>query len=95
MRLMVAAFFTPKIRSGREVPNTSSDRAMVFDLVAVYPTQGAVQHVLQGWNFTRKAVESTTERGGRIIKVGLGATGEIIGEGGKKLLSKVGRRDRL
>ncbi|VVC00269.1 Major Facilitator Superfamily protein [uncultured archaeon] len=95
MRIVVALAFTPKLTSGREVLNTSQERAMVFDLVAVYPTQGAVSHVLTGWNFTRKAVSSTTERGGRIMKEGLGATGELLVEGGRKLMSKVSRRKHL
>lgn len=95
MRLAVAVIFTPKLAGGREVKNTTQDRAMIFDMVAVYPTQGAVSHVLGGFNFTRKAVAATTNRGGRILKTGLGATGELLAEGGRKLMSKVSRRKRL
>jgi len=95
MRLAVAIIFTPKLASGREMQNTSQERAMIFDLVAVYPMQGAVSHALGGWNFTRKVVGTTTSQGERMLKTGLGATGELLAEGSRKLMSKVSRRKRL
>lgn len=95
MRLAISLFFAPKLSSGREVENTMGERAMVFNLMAVYPTQGAVHHVLDGWNFTRKAVASTGSQGGRIIKAGLLATGELVQQGGRKIMSKVSRRKKL
>jgi len=95
MRLAVAIIFTPKLAGGRDVMNTTQDRAMIFDMVAVYPTQGAISHVLGGWNFTRKAVTTSTLQGGRIMKEGLGATGELLVEGGRKFMSRISRRKRL
>lgn len=95
MRLAVAIIFTPKLAGGREVQNTSSERGMIFDMVAVYPTQGAVQHALGGWNFTRKVVKGTARHGENMLRVGLGATGELLAEGSRKLMSKVSRRRRL
>ena len=95
MRLGTALLFTPKLAGGREVQNTTSERGMIFDMVAVYPTQGAVQHVLGGWNFTRKVMGTTTSQGERMLKYGLGATGELLAEGSRKLMSKVSRRKKL
>lgn len=95
MRLGTALLFTPKLAGGREVQNTTSERGMIFDMVAVYPTQGAVQHVLGGWNFTRKVMGTTTSQGERMLKYGLGATGELLAEGSRKIMSRVSRRKKL
>ena len=95
MRLVVAIAFTPKLAGGREVMNTSQERAMIFDIVAVYPMQGAVSNVLGGWNFTRKAVGNTASQSRVMLKEGLGATGELLKEGGRKFMSKVSRRKHL
>ncbi len=95
MRLAVVVIFAPKLSSSREVENTTGQRGMVLKLVAIYPTQGAVQHVVDGWNFTRKAVEGETLRGGLALASGLGATNDIIKEGSRKLASRIGRKNRL
>ncbi len=95
MRLAISLFFAPKLSGGREVENKMSERAMVFNLMAVYPTQGAVHHVLGGWNFTRKIVATTGSQSRRIIKAGFLATGELVEEEGRKIMSKVGRKKRL
>jgi len=94
-RLLVVLFFAPRLHSGDEIHNKSEERAVIFNLVAVYPTQGAVQQVFNGWDFTRKIVETGGVRGGIAIKSGLGATGDLVKDGGRKLLSAVSRRKRL
>ena len=95
MRLAVALAFTPHLASSKEIANTTADRAMIFRLVAVYPTQGAVAHVMDGWDFTRKIVGRSTETSGIMFHDGIEATGEIVKEGGRKLMSKISRKGRL
>ncbi|MFA6214164.1 MAG: MFS transporter [Candidatus Micrarchaeia archaeon] len=95
MRLAVALIFAPHIARGRDVLNRHEDRAMVFKIVAVYPTQGAVAQVMNGWDFTRKIVTRSTESSGEMLKEGIEATGEIVKEGGRKLMGKLSRRGRL
>jgi MFS family permease len=96
MRLAVALFFTPHLASGKgEIENTSADRAMVFRLVAVYPTQGAVMQVMNGWDFTRKIVASSSEASGIMIKEGIEATRELVKAGSRELASRLSRRRRL
>ncbi len=96
LRFVSTLAFVPKLSSGKgEIPGISEERTMVFNLVAVYPTQGAMNNVLNGLDMTRKIVTSGTLRGGLMIKTGLGATGELLVEGGRKIMSKVSRRRRL
>ena len=95
MRLAVAFAFTPHLLTSREIANRTADRAMIFKLVAVYPTQGAVAHVMDGWDFTRKIVREGTESSGDMFREGIGATGEIVRAGGRRLMSKIGRKGRL
>ncbi|MFA6907196.1 MAG: MFS transporter [Candidatus Micrarchaeia archaeon] len=95
MRLAVALAFTPHLASSKEIANTTADRAMIFKLVAVYPTQGAVAHVMDGWDFTRKIVSRGTEGSGEMLREGFAATGEIVKDGGRKLMSKISRKGRL
>jgi hypothetical protein len=95
MRFASTLFFAPKLSHGGEIPGISNERTMVFNLVAVYPTQGAMSNVLNGLDLTKKIVKTGTLRGGWMIKTGLGATGELLVEGGRKLMSKVSRRKRL
>ena len=95
MRLAVALAFTPHLATSKEIANTTADRAMIFRLVAVYPTQGAVAHVMDGWDFTRKIVGRSTESSGEMLKEGLEATSDIVRAGGRKLASKFGHKGRL
>lgn len=95
LRLAAALIFAPKLTAAKDIENTTSQRAMIFNLVAIYPTQGAVQNVVNGWDFTKKIVKSSTMKGGLILKTGLGATGEIIKEEGRKLVKKVTDKKRL
>ena len=95
MRIFVALLFAPKLATSKDVVNTSSDRAMIVKLVAIYPTQGAVQHVMDGWDFTRKIVRSGSEKGEIALHAGLDGTGRIIREGGRKVMSKISRRGKL
>ncbi|MCX8175336.1 MAG: MFS transporter [Candidatus Micrarchaeota archaeon] len=96
MRLTVVLLFTPRLAEGGHEPqNTSQERAVIFDIVAVYPTQGAVHHALDGWNFTRKAVESTVRHGSRIIKTGISTTGEMLKNGSRKIISHLPKRRGL
>ena len=95
MRLVVAFAFAPRLVTSKAIANTTADRAMVFKLVAVYPTQGAVHQVMNGWDFTRKIVREGTESSEEMLKEGLEATGDIVRAGGRKLMSKIGRRKSL
>jgi len=95
MRLAVVLLFAQKLSGGHDVMNRSNERAMIFNLVAVYPSQGAVQQVLNGYDFTRNIVETGTARSSLILKTGLGATGEIIKESGRKIMSSVTRKKHL
>lgn len=95
MRLAVAFAFAPRLLSSRAIANTTADRAMVFKLVAVYPTQGAVHQVANGWDFTRKIVREGTQTSGEMMREGFEATGEIVKEGGRRIMSKIGRKGRL
>ena len=95
LRLATAIIFAPKLSTAKEIENTASQRAMIFNLVAVYPTQGAVHHVVNGWDFTRKIVATSTVRGGIMLKTGLGATGDLLREGGRKLVTKVTKKKTL
>ncbi|MFA6328880.1 MAG: MFS transporter [Candidatus Micrarchaeia archaeon] len=95
MRMVVAIAFAPKLATSREIANTTADRAMVFKLVAVYPTQGAVAQVANGWDFTRKIVGRSTESSGNMLHEGLAATLELAKEGARRLMSKISRKGRL
>jgi hypothetical protein len=95
MRLAVAFAFAPRLASSKAIANTTADRAMVFKLVAVYPTQGAVNQVMNGWNFTQKVVRRGTESSGDMLREGLVATKEMVSTGGRRLMSKIGKRRRL
>jgi len=95
MRLAVAVAFAPRLATSREIANSTADRAMVFKLVAVYPTQGAVAQVMNGWDFTRKIVGTSTGASGEMFKEGLEATGDMVKEGGRRIMSKIGRKGRL
>lgn len=95
MRLATALVFSPRIAQGRDVLNRHEDRAMVFRLVAVHPTQGAVQQVMNGWDFTRRIVHEGTETSGHMLREGLEATGDMVRSGSRHLMSKIGRRKSL
>ena len=95
LRFAVVLAFAPKLSSSREPENKSGQRAMVFNLIAVYPTQGAVQQVVNGWNFTRKAVAGGTSHGGIALKSGIGATERTISDEGRKLASRMAKRKGL
>ena len=95
MRMAVAVAFAPRLATSREIANTTADRTMVFKLVAVYPTQGAVHQVANGWDFTRKIVRDGTQTSGEMMREGLEATGDIVKEGGRRIMSKIGRKGRL
>jgi len=94
LRLGSAIIFAPKLAITREIENTSGQRAMIFNLVAVYPTQGAVHNVVNGWDFTKKIVERGTLHTRRMLKSGLGTTGDLLREGEMKL-TKVMKKKRL
>lgn len=95
LRLAAALIFAPKLSTTKDIENTTGQRAMIFNLVAVYPTQGAVHNVVNGWDFTKKIMESSTLRGGLMLKTGLGATGELLRDGGRKLVSRVTKKKKL
>jgi MFS family permease len=95
MRIITIFAFSGRLSRGREIENTSQDRDMIFRIVAVYPTQGAVQHVMNGWNFTRKVVKTGTVSSGIMFKEGIEATGEIVKEGGRKIMHRISGRKRL
>ena len=95
MRLIVAFAFTPHLLTSREIANRTADRAMIFKLVAVYPTQGAVAHVMDGWDFTRKIVGESTGSSGDMLREGFGATFEIARAAWRKIMSKISRKGRL
>jgi len=95
MRLVVALAFTPHLVTSREIANTTADRAIIFKLVAVYPTQGAVAQVMDGWDFTRKIVGRSTGSSGEMLREGLEATGDLVRAGERKLMSKISRKGRL
>ncbi|MCX8195163.1 MAG: MFS transporter [Candidatus Micrarchaeota archaeon] len=95
MRLATALIFTKKLASTSEIENTTGQRAMIFNLVAVYPMRGAVHEVLNGWNFTRKAVENHALLGKVLIKEGIKTTGELLESGKRKIAGRIGRKKRL
>lgn len=94
-RFVVALVFTPKLLTKTEIYNTSDERAMIFRLVAVYPTQGAVHQVMNGWDFTRKIIASGKEKGEIALASGIETTGEIVKRGGRKIASTFSRKKRL
>ena len=94
-RFVVALIFMPKILSKQEMFNRSQDRAMIFRIVAVHPTQGAIHQVMNGWDFTRKIIASGAEKGEIALASGIEATEEIVKTGGRKLASTLSRRKRL
>ncbi|MEM4348186.1 MAG: MFS transporter [Candidatus Anstonellaceae archaeon] len=67
MRLLTVLIFGLKLSSSKEIQNKSDERTMILKLVAVYPTQGAIQQVLNGWNFTRKIVRSKSLAGKKYL----------------------------
>ena len=95
MRLATVLVFSPKIAQGRDVLNRHEDRAMMFRIVAVHPTQGAVAQVVHGWDFTRKIVRDGTQTSHEMLREGLEATGDIVRSGSRRLMSKIGRKGRL
>jgi len=95
LRLAAVLAFAPRLTTSKEIANKSDERAMIFNLVAVYPMLGAVHHVVNGWNFTRNIVENSTLRGKLMLKTGLGATGEVLAESSHKLMGKMAKKKRL
>jgi MFS family permease len=96
VRFATVVLFAPKLSAaGRGVENTSGQRAMILNLVAVYPTQGAVQQALGGWDFTRKIVERCTAHGRMAIRSGLDATGELLKGKQRKISHSVSKKRRL
>jgi MFS family permease len=77
-RLITFVIFSPKLSSAHEIMNTTSDRAMILQIVAVAPAQGAIQQVMHGWNFTRKAVRQGAVHGGWAIKEGIGRSKRFV-----------------
>ncbi|MCX8198078.1 MAG: MFS transporter [Candidatus Micrarchaeota archaeon] len=93
MRLLLVALFAPKILAAESsLQNTSQQRAIIFNLVAVYPTQGAVQQAMNGWDFSRRIVEKEVLLGKRVIKAGFDTTKKIIKKGRKKFGWLLGKR---
>jgi MFS family permease len=95
LRLATSLAFATRLSSSREPANKASQRAIVFNLVAVYPAQGAVSHVLNGWNFTREIVLEGAMKGERMLMHELDAAKKIIEKGKRSLESKIGRKKRL
>ena len=95
LRLAAVLAFAPKLSTSREPENTTDRRGMVFNLIAVYPTQGAVHQVVNGWNFTKKAMAAESAKGGRALASGLGATGEFLKIGGRKIASGIAKKRKL
>jgi len=95
MRLAVAFAFAPRLAASHGIANSTADRAIVFKLVAVYPTQGALMQAANGWDFTQKIVREGTESSGGMLREGLEATGDIVRAGGRRIMSRIGRRKRL
>jgi MFS family permease len=94
-RLLAVLAFAPKLSHGTNIENKMGDRAMIIQLFAVAPTQGAINGVLGGWNFTRKVVEKGAMDGGIAMTQKLRTTKTILIEEGRKLASKVSRKRRL
>ncbi|MEM4633802.1 MAG: MFS transporter [Candidatus Anstonellaceae archaeon] len=95
MRLMVVFAFASKIlKGGTDLANKTEQRTIIFNLVAIYPTQGAVEHALNGWNFTRKVVKKEVEKSKKAIESGIDSTGRII-RGGKEKIERLIRKKRL
>ncbi|MCX6770075.1 MAG: MFS transporter [Candidatus Micrarchaeota archaeon] len=95
MRLAVSAVFAPKLAKSKDVENLTDERAVIFKLIAVYPTLGAVSQVQNGWDFTRKIVRDGAQNSGIMLHEGIEATEEIVREEGRKLITKISRRGRL
>jgi len=95
LRLAGALIFAPKLSTSREPENKAGDRAIALNLVAVYPMRGAVNNVLDGWNFTRKAVVEGTSHGSIALRSGIETTGHALTEGGRKLASRIAKRKQL
>ena len=94
-RFLVAFIFTSKLWTKKEIHNTSEERAMILQLVAVYPTRGAMHQVMNGWNFTRKIIETGAKKSEKAIISGIETTEEIVFDEGKKIISKLSKKKRL
>lgn len=95
MRLVIALAFAPRIVRSRDIANKTIDRSMIIKLVAVYPTQGAVEHVLNGWDFTRKIVREGANAGKTILRKSVEATGKIVAAESRKIAKAINRKERL
>ncbi|MEM4554695.1 MAG: MFS transporter [Candidatus Anstonellaceae archaeon] len=92
MRLLTVLVFTPKLSSSKEIENKSDERAMILKLVAVYPTQGAIQQVLNGWNFTRKVVKSKGIAGKHYLVRAITNTTIVLKEKSKIIAEKLSKQ---
>ncbi|MCX8197026.1 MAG: MFS transporter [Candidatus Micrarchaeota archaeon] len=90
MRLSAILIFASRITTSKEIVNKSEERGMIIKLVAVYPTQGAIQQVLDGWNFTRKIVRKKAIEGKNYFAYAIKSTKEII-KRGEKITAKFKR----
>ncbi len=80
LRLVVSFFFLPRLED-RRFPTAYAERGFFWKAVAVYPAQGGVQQLLNGWNFTRKAAQSSAEISGKVVHGGVEAGGRVISTG--------------
>jgi len=94
-RLLAFLVFSPRLTTSHEIANTSGERAMILQIVAVAPTQGAIQQAANGWNFTHRVVGEGAVKGGRAIREGIGKTGTLLAESGRKIASRVSGKKGL
>lgn len=95
MRAAVVLFFSPKLASSHEAEKHIDQRAMALRLVAVYPTQGAVHQLMDGWDVTKNAVAAGASRGERALSAGAWATLDVAREAARKAVSAITRKKRL
>jgi len=94
-RMVVALVFVQKLTTKKEMVNKTDERTMIFRLVAVYPTQGAVHQVVDGFDFTRKIVASGAERGRHVLADKLENTERSVMHNGEKFISFISRKKKL
>ena len=95
MRAAVVLFFAPKLASSHEAEKHIDQRAMALRLVAVYPTQGAVHQLMDGWDVTKKAVARGASRSERALSAGAWAALEVARDACRKMASAIMRKKRL
>ncbi len=61
LRLLTVIIFAPMLPR-KDLPGLQEDRDLIVKILAVYPAQGAIMTVFNGWNITHKAIDTSASK---------------------------------